>query len=76
MKARIIVLGTSALLLALPMTSAEAGFLKNAAKVAKLGVAGQVKAAQMGAKLTKDVVKFDVLIGVCAVKAATKKPCF
>ena len=76
MKTRLTVLAASALLLALPMTSAEAGFLKNAAKVAKLGVAGQVQAAKLSANLAKNIVKFDAFVGVCAIKAATKKPCF
>lgn len=76
MKTSFTVLTASTLLFALTMTSAEAGALKNMAKVAKLGIAGQAQAAKMGAKLAKDVAKFDVFVGACALRAVTKKPCF
>jgi hypothetical protein len=76
---RLVMLAISALVLACPLGNAQAGFLKNTAKLAAAAAAGDaliIKSALKGKPIAPTkVMKFQAVVGVCALKAATSHPC-
>lgn len=76
MNLRMPAIACSALMLASPLTSAQAGPLKDIVKLSILGNVNGAKLALKGAaKLTKMSVKFNASLAACALKTLSKKPC-
>ena len=73
---RMLAIACSALMLASPLTSAQAGPLKDLVKLSIIGNVGAAKMALKGAaSLTKKVIVFNAKVAACAAKTIGKKPC-
>ena len=76
MNLRILAIACSALMLVSPLTSAQAGPLKDLVKLSIVGNAVAAKLALKGAAaLTKKSIAFNAKVAGCAVKVLGKKPC-
>ncbi len=76
MNLRIVAIACSALMLVSPLTSAQAGPLKELVKLSIIGNANGAKMALKGAAaLTKKSIAFNAKVAVCAIKVLAKKPC-